>query len=66
VKVIDAFSAHADREELLSWIRGTAPHLKGVFVVHGEEAESLALAEGISELGVPQVSVPRHGETVSV
>ena len=66
VKVIDAFSAHADRDELLSWISRTAPHLKGVFVVHGEEEESLALADGISKLGVRQISVPHHGETLSV
>lgn len=66
VKVIDAFSAHADRDELLSWISRTAPHLKGVFVVHGEEEESLALADGISKLGVRHISVPHHGETLSV
>jgi metallo-beta-lactamase family protein len=66
VKVIDAFSAHADRDELLSWISRTAPHLKGVFVVHGEEEESLALADGISKLGVGNISVPHHGETLRV
>jgi metallo-beta-lactamase family protein len=66
VKIIDAFSAHADRDELLSWIGHTAPHLHGVSVVHGEEAESLALAEGISELGIHGLSVPYHGETVTV
>jgi metallo-beta-lactamase family protein len=66
VEVIDAFSAHADRDELLSWIGSTAPHLKGVFVVHGEEEESRALAEGISELGVGNVSVPHLGEKLRV
>jgi metallo-beta-lactamase family protein len=66
VKVIDAFSAHADRDELLSWIGHSAPHLKGVFVVHGEEEESLALAEGISELGVGNIYVPHLGEKLRV
>jgi metallo-beta-lactamase family protein len=66
VKVIDAFSAHADRDELLSWIGHTAPHLQGVFVVHGEEEESLALAEGISELGVGSIYVPHLGEKLRV
>ena len=66
VNVIDAFSAHADRDELLSWIGRTAPHLKGVSVVHGEEQQSLALADGISKLGVGPISVPHHGETLSV
>jgi len=66
VKVIDAFSAHADRSELLGWIGHAAANLKGVFVVHGEENESLALAEGIKELGVPQTTVPHRGDKIAV
>jgi metallo-beta-lactamase family protein len=66
VKVIDSFSAHADREELLEWIGRTASSLKGVFVVHGEEEESLVLAEGIKELGVHRTIVPRRGDSVTI
>ena len=66
VKVIDAFSAHADREELLWWIGHVVHNLKGVFVVHGEEEESLALAEGIKELGVPRTTVPHLGDKVTI
>jgi metallo-beta-lactamase family protein len=66
VKVIDAFSAHADRDELLWWIGHIVHNLKGVFVVHGEEEESLALAEGIRELGVAQTIVPHRGEEVTI
>jgi metallo-beta-lactamase family protein len=66
VKVIDAFSAHADREELLDWIRHAASDLKGVFVVHGEEEESLALADGIKKLGMLETIVPHRGDTVTI
>ena len=66
VKVIDAFSGHADRVELLGWIRHADGDLKGVFVVHGEEEQALALAEGIRDLGVPRVLVPRRGDNVTV
>ena len=66
VKVIDAFSAHADRDELLSWIGHAKSSLEGVFVVHGEEEQSLALAEGIGKLGVREITVPHSGESVSV
>lgn len=66
VRVIDAFSAHADRDELLWWIGQVNSHLKGVFVLHGEEQESLALVEGIKKLGVRQISVPHRGETISI
>jgi metallo-beta-lactamase family protein len=66
VRVIDAFSAHADRGELLEWIAHTASALKGVFVVHGEEQESLALADGIKGLGVPEIMVPRRGQRFTI
>jgi hypothetical protein len=31
-------------------------------VVHGEEASSLALADGLESLGVKQATVPQPGE----
>ncbi len=34
---IDGFSAHADREELLQWLRGFESNHKALFLVHGEE-----------------------------
>jgi len=39
VKIIDGYSAHADRTELTAWIdgvRATSPNLGPVFLVHGE------------------------------
>jgi metallo-beta-lactamase family protein len=64
VKTINGFSAHADRDELLDYVRQMGPEgLKRVFVVHGEESASLALADAIHNLGVQQVAVPRRGET---
>jgi len=39
VKVVDGYSAHADRTELAAWIDGvkaTSPQLGPVFLVHGE------------------------------
>lgn len=66
VRVINAFSAHADRKELLGWIAHAAEKLKGVFVVHGEEGQSRALAEGIRDLGVPQTIVPHRGDRLAI
>jgi metallo-beta-lactamase family protein len=63
VQTINAFSAHADRRELLDYARQLNPErLQSTFVVHGEEAASLALAEGLTSLGMAQVVVPRAGE----
>jgi metallo-beta-lactamase family protein len=63
VETINGFSAHADRKDLLNYVRRLEPgRLQQVFVVHGEEAASLSLADGLEELGVDQVIVPREGE----
>lgn len=66
VEIIDAFSAHADRGELLEYVNHTKDSLKGVFVVHGEEEQSQALADGIKDLGIQNVIVPDLGEEVTI
>ncbi len=67
VQTINGLSAHADRDGLLDYVRQVGPgRLKGVFVVHGEEPSSLALAEALRDMGVPQVIVPRPGESLTL
>ncbi|MGB7062945.1 MAG: MBL fold metallo-hydrolase [Candidatus Zixiibacteriota bacterium] len=66
VEVFDEFSAHADRDELLEYVNNTKDSLRGVFVVHGEEEQSEALAKGIKDLGIRNVLVPDLGEEVSL
>jgi metallo-beta-lactamase family protein len=67
VETINGYSAHADRTGLLDYVRQVGPgRLKAAYVVHGEEPSSLALAEGLRDLGVAQVVVPRPGETASL
>lgn len=63
VRTINGFSAHADRPALLDYVRRLgASKIKSAFVVHGEEPSSLALAEGLRDLGVERAVVPRPGE----
>jgi len=69
VEVINGFSAHADRDELLAYtahLNQANGRLKQVFVVHGEEESALALAKGIREQGVPHVLVPERGQAVEI
>lgn len=67
IETIDGYSAHADRSELLGYVRQVQrTGLRRVFLVHGEETASLSLAEAIRELGVPQVHVPMPGDTVEL
>lgn len=62
---VPVFSAHADADEILDWLRGApAPHT--VYLVHGEPDGSKALRDRIDdELGWTAV-VPRLGERVLV
>jgi metallo-beta-lactamase family protein len=63
VEVINAFSAHADRDGLVGYVQALDPHrLKRVFVVHGEEEASLALADHLANIGVRRAIVPQVGE----
>jgi metallo-beta-lactamase family protein len=63
VQQIDAFSAHADRGELMTWVRGLMHKPRRVFVVHGEEAQSLAFAEALRDEGLREVTAPELGAT---
>ena len=49
VASLDALSAHADAEELLNWMQPMTARLKRVFLVHGEPAQSQALAAAIHD-----------------
>ena len=67
VEVINGYSAHADRHELLHFaeqIKGDS--LTDAFVVHGEEESALALAGGLMQLGIPEVVVPERLQEVEV
>lgn len=60
------YSAHADRNELLSWAAPRAEQVRAAFVVHGEPESAQALAQGLREEGYRQVGVPALGEKVAL
>jgi metallo-beta-lactamase family protein len=63
VETITGFSAHADRNELLSYAQQLDPsRLEAAFVVHGEDTASEALADGLRSLGMRRVMVPHLGD----
>jgi metallo-beta-lactamase family protein len=64
VAAVPAFSVHADRDELLAWLRGAPRAPDAAFVVHGEPAAAEALRHAIErELGWT-AAVPRYLELV--
>lgn len=66
VKIINGFSAHADKDELRWWIASAKQQLKGVFVVHGDPDAAGALAVAVREMGVHRVLAPQLGESAEV
>jgi metallo-beta-lactamase family protein len=62
---LEGFSAHADRRELFEWVKATRASLRGVFVVHGDEARTLAFVEMVRTLGLEAIA-PVPGQTIEV
>jgi metallo-beta-lactamase family protein len=66
VEVIDALSAHADREEMLAWLSGFIRPPGITYIVHGEADALAALATQLRERLRWPARVPRLGETVEL
>jgi metallo-beta-lactamase family protein len=66
VAKLNELSGHADQHELLGWLKPMAKELKKVFIVHGEPAQSAALAVVIKQQFGLECIVPERGETVEL
>jgi len=66
VEVMNVFSAHADRDDLLNYALGTKNSVKKIFIVHGENSQSLAFAENLKENGFPDIAIPSKGDIVEL
>jgi metallo-beta-lactamase family protein len=63
VQKLDALSGHADREEMLAWMKPIAQGLKKVFLVHGEPGQQQALAAAIRERYRLEVVAPERSQS---
>jgi metallo-beta-lactamase family protein len=63
VRQIHSFSGHADRNDLLAWVKPQAKNLRGIFLVHGEPVPMMALKQGLEDLGARSVTMPERGES---
>jgi metallo-beta-lactamase family protein len=61
---LDAFSAHADRNDLLDYVARARP--KRVFLVHGESDQREALAAALKEKNGVPVELPKPGDSVEI
>jgi metallo-beta-lactamase family protein len=65
VAKIGGFSAHADRDEMLHFLKQSNLQVGRIALVHGEEEQALPFADALNREGFRTV-VPRKGETLAV
>jgi metallo-beta-lactamase family protein len=65
VAKIGGFSGHADKAEMLRFLKQSNLRIRKIALVHGEEAQSLHFADTLQREGYT-VAVPRRGESVTV
>jgi metallo-beta-lactamase family protein len=66
VENLHALSAHADANEILSWLGKFETPPQTTFIVHGEPAASDALRHRIEEERGWRCAIPEHRETVTL
>ncbi|MBI2194239.1 MAG: MBL fold metallo-hydrolase [Planctomycetes bacterium] len=62
VEVMNGYSAHADRDGLIEFIGACAGASRGIFLVHGDEGQSLALEQHLEARHIGPVDVPHYGQ----
>jgi len=62
---LGGFSAHADKHEMLRFLKESDLRIKKIALVHGEEAQSLAFGDFLKQNGF-NTQVPKIGQTIQV
>jgi metallo-beta-lactamase family protein len=65
-EVLNGFSGHADRDELLDWVRNMTRKPERVFLVHGEYPAQRALIEALHTTCAVHAEAPSYGEHVAL
>jgi len=63
---LNELSGHADQRELLEWMKPMVAGLKGVYLVHGEPSQQVALQRAIREAYGLEAYIPKRGEVVEL
>ncbi len=66
IESLDGFSAHADSEQLLEWLRPMKASARRVFLTHGEPRALVSLAAAIRKRYKLPVLVPEMNDTVDL
>ncbi|MCA1949762.1 MAG: MBL fold metallo-hydrolase [Treponema sp.] len=64
VEAIDAFSAHADYQETIDWLKEIdTSRLKKIFLVHGEKEAQKVFSQHLADHGFTNTEIVRYGAT---
>lgn len=66
IEIMDSFSAHADRTELLDFLRPQRKSLKKLFLVHGDYDTQVAFKDYLGKFGFNNVAIPVLGQTFNL
>jgi metallo-beta-lactamase family protein len=64
VEVMDSFSAHGDRSEMLQFLDNQKSKVKRLFLVHGEYGTQQSWRSHLRHNGFADIIIPAHGESV--
>lgn len=62
IEIMDSFSAHADRGELLDFVKNQKGKIKSIFLVHGTIERQEKFRDMLNESGFDDVKIPELGE----
>jgi metallo-beta-lactamase family protein len=62
VMTLHTFSAHADRDDLLWFMKTAAPSPRTIFLVHGDPKDRVALKAHLAAEGLTRVECPEYGQ----
>jgi len=66
IEIMNSFSAHADRNEMLQFIDNQKKGLKKLFLVHGEKDRQEKFKTLLNENGFKKVIIPKLGQEVVI
>lgn len=63
---VDGFSGHADQKDFMNLLTPLLETTKKIRLVHGEQAQAKALADGLAQLGFTDVAIPHRSQSTSL
>ena len=66
IEVLNGYSGHADRDEMLEWVGAMDKKPKRAFLVHGEEESALAFQQSLNHAFGITVDTPHPGQSFDI